>query len=334
MATVTRFVGSQNAGQRNREKKGSWYYTMNQITEVYTVQGVDDQYDVLSAVDEVSGLAIPDIGDYYKKFPSGTEVTSLIVVDKSVEQEKANQIWRVYVTYDSPYRDWQPQEFDSNIGKETWVFRFATANQHIACIRQASDRKCYNYDNTSGGGDGGTAINDSNGDPEGVDIMIPQLALTVTKVFSHNAINNAFIAGVKALMCHTNNAVWPPNEELSTCKYKGLFGTEDVLFTGCTINDNSDYNEDRSIAVSYDFLINPYNITETHDVFKIDDTTGQLLSASCSVTKNHGWDYKWVRTKKFVIPEPEYGGPSEQVLTSDVLVDEVYDSASFAALGI
>jgi len=325
---VTRYVGSQNSSVVNNELKGEVHIAMGQTTECYTVQGVDDQYDALNAVDDITALAVPSIGDTYVKFGTIIEVETLEVINKSAEQEKANGIWRVYVTYDDVYRDWTPSEFESNIGKEIWNFRFGVSNQHIATIKKISDRKCYSYEYNGDTSVGGSAINDSNGDPEGIDIMIPSVALTVTKVFRSTSITPAFIHGIEALICTTNSAKFPEDG-----KYKETYGINDVLFVGCNINDNSSYNEDRSVGVSYDFLINPFDLSEDHDVFALDED-GALATISRTVTKNKGWDYKWVRTKKFTIPEVEYDEKSEQVLTADVLIDKVYKDASFTALGL
>jgi len=328
---VTRFVGSQNGIQRNTEAKGYVNYTMDQLTEVYTVQGVADQYLALTAVDDITSLTVPNIGETYKQYPSGVEVTALEVINKAAEQEKANSIWRIYITYDSPYRNYQPSEFTSNIGKESWNFRFATKNEHIVCIKKISDRKTWNVDNTSGAlSIGGTAINDNDGTADGVDILVPSLALTITKVFAESVVTQAFLNNIKGLMCKVNNAKWPVLQSPEK-KYDEYFGKEDVLLIGTNILDNSDYNTDRSITVTYDFLINPFDLTESHDVFGI-NVDGTLNTEEVSVTKNHGWDFKWVKTRDFVVPVPTAGMPGKQVLTESVIIDEIYDSGSFALL--
>ena len=328
---VTRFVGSQNGVDRNQEKKGFVNYTMDKITEVYTVQGIQDQYLALTAVDSVTALAIPDIGDNYKQYPSGTAVTELEVINKAAEQEKSNNIWRVYVTYDSIYRDYTPEDYTTNVGKETWNFRFATGNEHIACIKKLSDRKTYNVDNTSGLlSIGGTAINDSTGVAEGIDILVPSLALTVTKVFRESVVDADFLDNIKSLIGTINSAKWPPAQSPAK-KYDEYFGKEDVLLVGTNILDNSDYNDDRSISVTYDFLINPYKTSEDHDVFSI-DTDGTLKTETITATKSHGWDLKWVKTKEFTVPVPAAGRPNKEVLTEAVMIDEIYESESWTQL--
>lgn len=143
---------------------------------------------------------------------------------------------------------------------------------------------------------------DDNG-VNGVDIIVPQLCWTETYDVPNAYVTNDYIRGLAGITGKTNAGSFRS------------FEAGEVLFVGCTGNQEWDDQKGRGPwSLSYRFVASP-------------NVTNQTIGSISGINKK-GHEYLWVRYEASVDSQTLIKKPKH------VYVNKVYDSTSFAALGI
>lgn len=151
-------------------------------------------------------------------------------------------------------------------------------------------------------------------DVEGIDVVVPKLALSMRKLFNPAAVNTEYIKNLARITGRTNHAA-----------FKG-YEAEELLFLGAR-------GQMQGIYFMIEFV---FDASENIDDFVIPGT-GDLLGEDPDDEKwkrnalvKKGHDYFWVWYKREVKDDEKVVRPTPVI----AYVDRVYDAADFSIMGI
>lgn len=197
-------------------------------------------------------------------------------------ESQGHDIWHVDVPYG---------RFEKQVG--TFRFEFDAMGGTVNVLRSKATVARFAAGNKDQFG-GAINIRGPNDEPNGVDVVIPQLKLVYSFTHPAGAVSEAYAKSVASKVGQYNSAKWRS------------FEAGEALFMGA----RGAQGTDQPCSVSYEFGASQ-NLTNT--------TIGGVL-----VTAKKGWDVAWIYAKT-----ADVGGKPGQVVDS-VFVERVYDSFDFA----
>ncbi len=249
------------------------------------------QYLVFEAFDEADAL-----GFAFQEIPK--ELDNLKLLSISISERKSQDIFLLEVTYGSSNNNSGGSSSDDNAEEEEATVNFdcTTGSAHVTSAIAPV--------NIVMGPDPGSAIGwngkeGADSEISGVDIMVPTLTETYTKVMRKSQLTNAFRRRVADL---TGKVNYKP--------FKGWHEGE-VLFLGCSFTAPEKTTE--KITVSFNFAIKLNS-----DVMTIDGHS----------FKKMGWQYL------DVISESGFENGIPKPIVKGIYLADVYNYADFGALGL
>ena len=198
-------------------------------------------------------------------------------------ESQGHDLWNIEVPYG---------RYEKQVGSFRWDFDAMGGTQTVLRSKETVARYAAGDKDQFGG-----AINvrGPGGEPQGIDIVIPQLKLVYTFTHPASYVNEAHAKAIAARVGQYNSQRWRS------------FDAGEVLFIG----SRGGQGTDQPCSVSYEFSASQ-NLTNT--------TIGGV-----NVTLKRGWDAAWIYAKP-----ADVGGKPGQVVDS-VFVERVYDSFDFSS---
>lgn len=221
--------------------------------------------------------------------------------------ETAPDIWECEAQYtkkDAPKNEPTTQSDPSTSDPASWSVSldFGSGTQHITQAKQHVASYVDASDPFAIAPDHGGAIGVNDGDVAGCDIVIPQPTWTETHQIAATSFTSSRRRAILKLIGKTNNA---PFRECAA---------GEVLFMGASATRNANTSE--LFEVSFRFSYSEH-------------VANQTIGGIDGITKC-GWDYLWVEYARSVDDDTK----KKVAQPIAVHVERVYDSGSFAALGI
>lgn len=217
---------------------------------------------------------------------------------------EALNVWKATVEYLEPDKVEKPKQMPRAIGQATWSFDATGGTARITeCPAGLGGQATFGADAP----DADSQINIVDGKPEGVDIVIPQLTLTINQKFAGATLTLSWVKSFANMVGKTNDAT-----------FLG-FAAGELLLLGGQGTQPVAYNDDGSTAFGERDLTFQFAYSENR--------TGLAFGGITGVDKN-GHDYIW-----FAYEVTENADSLKGKLLG-VYVATVYEEADFSTLGI
>lgn len=245
---------------------------------------VRSQYDVI-ATDEVTAKS-------YLEADVPATLVGMVLTDAQIVERKGDDAWLGEVKWELRQRQeiGDAAKFSLEIGGEmVKITQGLTTTAYAPSGKQAPDFK--------------GAINVTSSGVQGVNIMVPYMKFSYSKVIALTDFTTAFVTTTYDLAATVNNAAFGPG---------GMFAAGEVRFDGLQAADR----DHDSVELNYKFTANP-------------NATGLTVGDISGISKE-GHEYLWVlyeekedATAKKLVKQPRA-----------TYVHKVYSSTDFSALSI